>query len=255
MKNQFHYQNNLLEKSPILGNADHKKNKVDKMMAILSEAGLLSGKCDIAVDVGCSVGFFCKALAPCYSKVYGLDIDSNAIALARKNAPLNVTFDVADSMSLPFLNESVDLVICNHVYEHVPDASLLFDEIYRILKPGGACYLGAASRLTVIEPHYHLPFLSWLPKFFAHRYMRLFNKGTEYYENLRTYWGIRKLVSKFSLTDFTLRVVEMPDRFCARDLIPVGGVVSKIPMFFWRVAYPFLPSYIFILNKQADYER
>lgn len=254
MSNQYHYQQNLLEKSPILMDARHKKAKVDKMLAVLMDAGLLDGRVELAVDVGCSVGFFCKALSPYFHKVYGLDIDAGAIALARTEVPENVKFDIADSMSLPFESNSVDLVICNHVYEHVPDASKLFDEIHRVLRAGGACYLGAASRLTLIEPHYHLPFLSWLPKVIAHRYVRLFGKGTEYYEKLRTYWGIRRLIHKFEINDFSLKIVEFPDRFCARDLIPEGSLVSKIPMFIWRLSYPILPSYIFVLKKQVDNE-
>lgn len=249
MSNQYRYQDNLLDKSPILMDADYKRLKVEKMLAVLSAAGMLGQSDGVAVDVGCSVGFFCRALAPQFGQVYGLDIDANAIARARDGAPANVNFQVADSMNLPFADDEVDLVVCNHVYEHVPDAARLFDEIYRILKPGAACYLGAASRLTVVEPHYHLPFLSWLPKSIAHRYMRLFGKGTEYYENLRTYWGLRQLIRKFELHDYTLRIVQSPDQFCARDLIPAGGFVSRIPMFLWRWAYPLLPSYIFILRK------
>lgn len=249
MSNQYHYQDNLLDKSPILMDADYKRLKVQKMLAVLNDADMLGRADSVAVDVGCSVGFFCKALAPWFGQVHGLDIDVNAIERASGGAPCNVNFQVGDSMNLPFANETVDLIVCNHVYEHVPDAIRLFDEIYRVLKPGAACYLGAASRLTVIEPHYHLPFLSWLPKAVAHRYMRLFGKGTEYYENLRTYWGIRRLVRKFELTDYTLKIVERPDHFCARDLIPARGVISRIPMFLWRLAYPLLPSYIFILKK------
>lgn len=251
MGNQYRYQDNLLEKSPILMDSDYKRLKVEKMLAVLSDAGVLGCFGGVAVDVGCSVGFFCKALAPWFDQVHGLDIDENAINRARDGAILNVTFQVADSMDLPFADDAVDLVVCNHVYEHVPDASRLFDEIYRVLKPGAVCYLGAASRLTVIEPHYHLPFLSWLPKAIAHRYMRLYGKGTEYYENLRTYWGIRRLISKFEINDYTLKVVKFPDRFYARDLIPAGGFVSKIPMFIWSWAYPLLPSYIFILRKTS----
>lgn len=249
MSNQYRYQDNLLEKSPILMNSEYKKSKVEKMLAVLKVAGMLDKSGAVAVDVGCSVGFFCKALAPWYGQVHGLDIDEGAISRARDGAPLNVSFHVADSMNLPFDDGAVDLVVCNHVYEHVPDAVRLFDEIYRVLKPGAVCYLGAASRLTLVEPHYHLPFLSWLPKFIAHRYMRLFGKGTEYYENLRTYWGIRRLISKFELEDYTLKIVENPDKYCARDLIPLGGIVSKIPMFIWRWSYPLLPSYIFVLKK------
>lgn len=248
MNDSYRYQHNLLEKSPILMNLEYKKIKVEKMLAVLGEAGVL-GRGGIAVDVGCSVGFFCKALSPWFRQVIGLDIDDGAISIACNVSPANVDFRVADSMALPFQDGSVDLVVCNHVYEHVPDADRLFSEIYRVLKPGGVCYLGAASRLTIIEPHYHLPFLSWLPKPIAHRYMRMFKKGTEYYENLRTYRGVRGLIDRFEVVDYTLRIIEDPDLYCARDMIPSGGLIEKIPKAIWRLLYPFLPSYIFLLKK------
>ena len=44
---------------------------------------------------------------------------------------------VADVTDLPFDVASFDLVICNHVLEHVPDDSGAISEIHRVLRPGG----------------------------------------------------------------------------------------------------------------------
>jgi SAM-dependent methyltransferase len=44
---------------------------------------------------------------------------------------------IMDLTSLPFDNELFDVVICNHVLEHVQDDKKALDEIYRVLKPGG----------------------------------------------------------------------------------------------------------------------
>ncbi len=193
------YQKDLSLSSPILLDKEYKKAKVMKMLAILDDTKVLDRPEEsLAVDVGCSGGLFTSALAPRFTSVAGIDIDPHAIAVASNENPAdNLTYLLADSQELPFPDGSVDLIICNHVYEHVPDAAVLFDEIWRVLKPSGICYLGAASRLIPVEPHYHLPFLSWLPKPLAHRYMRVTGKGEYYYEKLRTYWGIRRLTSKF----------------------------------------------------------
>ncbi len=246
------FQKNLSISSPILLDINHKQAKVDKVISILEDNGALSSPDAIAIDIGCSIGFFAQALTPYFEVVIGLDIDVHALTEAKKrpeNAIDNLEFLTGDSLNLPFNDNSVDLVLCNHTYEHVPDAEILFSEIKRVLKPGGRCYLGAASRLSLIEPHYHLIFLSWLPKPIAHKYMQLMGKGDEYYETLQTYWGIKHLISAFEVTDYTLQVLKDPATFAARDIIPEGSWIEKTPALLWKIIYPLLPSYIFILRK------
>jgi len=42
-----------------------------------------------------------------------------------------------DVQNLPFENSEYDIVICNHVLEHVPDDKKAMSEVLRVLKPGG----------------------------------------------------------------------------------------------------------------------
>jgi SAM-dependent methyltransferase len=46
-----------------------------------------------------------------------------------------------DIQSIPFENNSFDVVICNHVLEHVPDFKKAASEIYRVLKKDGYAIL------------------------------------------------------------------------------------------------------------------
>ncbi|MHC5200807.1 class I SAM-dependent methyltransferase [Myroides sp. LJL119] len=43
----------------------------------------------------------------------------------------------ADICNLPFEDNSFDIILCNHVLEHIPDDQKAMKELYRILKPGG----------------------------------------------------------------------------------------------------------------------
>jgi SAM-dependent methyltransferase len=43
----------------------------------------------------------------------------------------------ADICNLPFNNNSFDVILCNHVLEHIPDDSKAMQELYRVMKPGG----------------------------------------------------------------------------------------------------------------------
>jgi SAM-dependent methyltransferase len=46
-----------------------------------------------------------------------------------------------DLTKLPLIKETFDLVVCNHVLEHIPDDYKAMSEIYRVLKPGGIAIL------------------------------------------------------------------------------------------------------------------
>ena len=43
----------------------------------------------------------------------------------------------ADICNLPFKDNEFDIILCNHVLEHIPDDTKAMEELYRILKPGG----------------------------------------------------------------------------------------------------------------------
>ncbi|MDC1080882.1 class I SAM-dependent methyltransferase [Flavobacteriaceae bacterium] len=47
----------------------------------------------------------------------------------------------ADLCNLPFESNTYDLILCNHVLEHIPDDEKALKEIYRILKPRGTAIL------------------------------------------------------------------------------------------------------------------
>ena len=43
----------------------------------------------------------------------------------------------ADILDLPFADNSFDVIICNHVLEHIVDDRKAMSELYRVMKPGG----------------------------------------------------------------------------------------------------------------------
>lgn len=43
----------------------------------------------------------------------------------------------ADICNLPFEDNSYDIILCNHVLEHIPDDTKAMQELYRVMKPGG----------------------------------------------------------------------------------------------------------------------
>lgn len=93
-------------------------------------------------------------------------------------------FQLVDGVDLPFADTHFDVVISNHVIEHVGDADAQhrhLSEIRRVMKPGGVGYLAVPNRWMLTEPHFHLIFLSWWPRTWRTPYLRLMGKG-EYYD-------------------------------------------------------------------------
>lgn len=92
-------------------------------------------------------------------------------------------FTRVEGVDLPFADASFDVVVSNHVIEHVGDArqqTRHLAELARVLRPNGIGYLAVPSRWMPIEPHYKLPFLSWLPQPLADVYVRFTGKGCYY---------------------------------------------------------------------------
>jgi SAM-dependent methyltransferase len=88
-----------------------------------------------------------------------------------------------EGVELPFAEASFDVVITNHVIEHVGDSVAQhrhLTEVHRVMKPDGVGYLAVPNRWMLTEPHYRLKFLSWWPHAWRSPYLRLMGKGQFY---------------------------------------------------------------------------
>jgi SAM-dependent methyltransferase len=69
--------------------------------------------------------------------------------------------------SIPLPDQSVQLVYCNSVLEHVDSPAASLREMHRVLEPGGAAFIVTTNRyrvsLTGHNGEYNLPFFNWLP--------------------------------------------------------------------------------------------
>jgi ubiquinone/menaquinone biosynthesis C-methylase UbiE len=179
-----------------------RRTKAQKMIRVLTHfLGVESLEGLTAVDLGCSTGFIADELRRAGAAVIGVDIDAPGLAAARARFPAGIAWALADGVALPLQDASVDLVVFSQIYEHVVDPDAVVAEIRRVLKPGGAAYLGLGNRLTLVEPHVRLPLASWLPPKLADRYVRATRRGDRYHERFRTKPGLRRLVHGLHVWD------------------------------------------------------
>lgn len=258
-KRDYQYQHGFSElHSEEMYDTAGREQKANKSLAVIDDfvgkAGLRR-KDLYLLDIGCSTGYMTHVYGQYFGRATGIDIDAKAVGHARESfSNATISFEVRDSMNTGFADSSFDAVICTHVYEHVPDAERLVSEIHRVLKPGGFCYFAAGNRFTFMEPHYRLPLLSVIPKFLADYYIRWVGKADFYYEKHRSLWGLKHLVRKFELHDYTLEVIRDPVKYHATEMLRPGSLKQKVALAILRTMYWVCPTYIWVLVKRAEFE-
>lgn len=227
-----------------LADEENRLRKAAKIRAVLEQEGMMSRQGLRILDIGCSFGLILKSLTPDDGIGVGVDIDKNI-----GSGGGNVSFARADAEDLPFASSSFDVIVCNHVYEHTDNPARMLAEIRRVLSDSGICYFAGPNKYDVIEPHYGLPFLSWLPRIPANIYMKITGKGECYSERPYSYPEIKKLLGDFEVTGYTEKIVNDPALYAATDILPPGSFKRWFAAFLFRSAPFFFPGFVFVLRK------
>jgi arsenite methyltransferase len=108
------------------------------------------------LDLGCGAGTDTLVAAQMVGpegSVVGIDMTPEMLAKARASADEmgaeNVEFVETEAESLPFPDESFDVLISNGVIDLIPDKDSVFSEIYRVLIPGGRIQV---ADVTIQQP-------------------------------------------------------------------------------------------------------
>jgi ubiquinone/menaquinone biosynthesis C-methylase UbiE len=97
-------------------------------------------KIKTVLELGCGIGFVSQYLAETYNlTVYGTDYDKEQIQIAKKLQPKidRLSFQIEDAANLSFEDSSVDLVLAQNVFHHIPNWEDAIKEIARVLCSGG----------------------------------------------------------------------------------------------------------------------
>jgi 2-polyprenyl-3-methyl-5-hydroxy-6-metoxy-1,4-benzoquinol methylase len=224
---------------------EKRRKKAAKILAVLKHfLGREDFRGLLALDIGCSAGYISDELHRAGAQVVGLDIDVPGLVAAHLRFGSSVGFTCADGEAMPLADRSVDIVVFNHIYEHVVNADAVMSEIKRVLKVDGVAYFGFGNRMGVIEPHYRLPFLSWLPRRAADRYISLAGKADHYYEQFRTRPGLRKMCAGLKVWDYTYTVLAQSKDFSADDMVPRPLVAA--PLALWKAVSPVMPAFVWV---------
>lgn len=125
----------------------------------------------------------------------------------------------ADICNLPFEDNSYDMILCNHVLEHIPDDTKAMQELYRVLRPGGMGIFQIPqdlSRDVTFEDDSITDAKERARIFGQYDHVRVY--GRDYFDKLRSV-GFR-----VTEEDYTQKLpVEEVERYCLAkgEIIPV----------------------------------
>ncbi len=162
MSHQARFQADFYPESRFGGFSD-----IDGTIAFYARVNALLARDGIVVDFGCGRGAYgedpvpfrrgLRILSGKAAKVIGLDANPAAAV-----NPFIDQFYLLEAGGWPLADASADLVLCDHVLEHLPDPELFFREASRVLKAGGILcartpnawsYVSLAARLVPNRSH------------------------------------------------------------------------------------------------------
>jgi ubiquinone/menaquinone biosynthesis C-methylase UbiE len=122
---------------------DHHRAKEQQRRGMVDDLNLKSG--DIVLDLGCGPGLWTSLLAEKVKpdgRIVGLDSDTDFIRYASENLVKEqsegiIEFHEGDFHSVPFEDESFDLVFFGNCFAYVTDHQKVLEEQKRVTRKGG----------------------------------------------------------------------------------------------------------------------
>jgi len=128
------------------------------------------------LDLGAGMGGFAVAMQRAGYSIFAFDYNFAYCEIARTRAKryaLNLSALVGAGEALPFAKASFDIVTCWDVLEHVQEPTHLLSEIARVLNDKGVAFMTVINRFALVDPHYHLRFVNYLPRSLGEKYIEL----------------------------------------------------------------------------------
>lgn len=165
------------------------------------------------LDIGCGAGFLTNFLARLGHTVYGVDLSSKSLDVARsQDSTGSVHYQVGNGTTLCFEDNSFDVVAAMDLLEHVEDPEKVVAEATRVLKPGGLFFFHTFNR----------NFLSWL----------IIIKGVE--------WCVKNTPKNMHVYPLFIKPSELTS-MCLKHNMQVKSLLGVRPKFekkaFWKMIF------------------
>ena len=185
------------------------------------------------LDIGCYTGSLISDLSQTgFSDVYGVDIDSHAVARGQKLYPaLEARITSYDGVTLPFAEATIDVVTMFDVLEHIPNVEkFLSQQVQRVLKPGGTLVFQTPNKYTNIP---------W--EILIHK---SFTKYKSYHMSLQSYRSLKLLLQTAAFQDIEIVKRDILNPYYLEPLRQrIGVLANPVATFFNRLPVRFSTNF------------
>ncbi|MCR4335286.1 MAG: class I SAM-dependent methyltransferase [archaeon] len=202
---------------------EHNLKKAGKIIAVLKTIKPL-GKCNV-LDIGTGSGVIARELSKNSKTVTSIDIADDRIVKQ------GYTFTRVKNAKIPFEEEKFDIVVSNHVIEHIPkkEQATHCEEIFRVLKKNGVCYMATPNKYWIIGKEQRDPEV-----------------------NNISYAEIVRLTKKFQIRNLTIDVIINPKKFKLDMWKSIQFLGKIIPRAILEKMNIIFPTYIVLLTKNKE---
>jgi 2-polyprenyl-3-methyl-5-hydroxy-6-metoxy-1,4-benzoquinol methylase len=173
------------------------RQRGEALAALLDEEVRIRGK--RVLDVGSGFG---EAVLACMARgghAEGIEPDEQRVTVSNlllQSFGLPQTVLCASGEAIPYRDEEFDIVLSQHVLEHVEDLAAVVGEMIRVTRPGGYLLVSVPNYLFPYEGHYKMKWFPLTPKPIGKLILRLTGRDPEFllkHINYTTYPRMMKI--------------------------------------------------------------
>ena len=179
------------------------------------------------LDIGCNTGSLVYNLTlRGFRHAYGIDTEEKKIEEGRSIYPdLIGKLDKYDGDTLPYENDSFDVVTMFDVLEHIDEVhEFLVKEVRRVLKKGGLLIFQTPNKITNIP---------W--EILIHRSFNFYKK---YHVSLQTYKSLHRMLKKSGFAEILIEKQNFLTKYYLQQLRSYIGILAYPVLFLFNCVPP-----------------
>ena len=159
------------------------------------------------LEVGCAEAGLLDALSELGMETVGIELSEMRASVAKsKNKNLRVHVgDISKKNAAEKIGETFDMIVMREVIEHIPDKKTTFENLDKLLRPGGYLFMSFPPKYSAFAGHQQVgktmlkafPYIHMLPKPVIKMMMDLVNEPNGFLDHVKMNYGTGCSISVF----------------------------------------------------------